>query len=94
MTLYLTGLGQTNPAMATNQAGVAGATVVAHVVGGVNNAGVPVVSVQAAPGVVGVYLLTMTIASSTAAGIVPVQAIAYDKAGNPYFAQGSLLPVQ
>jgi uncharacterized protein (TIGR03437 family) len=94
VTLYLTGLGQTNPAMATNQAGVAGATVVAPVVAGVNNAGVPVVSAQAAPGVVGVYLLTITIPLSTAAGIVPVQAIAYDKAGNPYFAQGSLLPVQ
>ncbi len=94
VTLYLTGLGQTNPATGTNQAGVAGATVVAQVVAGVNNAGVPVVSAQADPGAVGVYLLTMTIPSTTAAGIVPVQAIAYDKAGNPYFAQGSVLPVQ
>ncbi len=94
VTLYLTGLGQTNPVTGTNQPGVAGAAVVAKVVAGVNNAGVPVVSVQADPGAVGVYLLTMTIPSTTAAGIVPVQAIAYDKAGNPYFAQGSVLPVQ
>ncbi len=94
ITLYVAGLGQTNPAMGTNQAGVAGENVVAKVVAGVNNAGVPVVSAQAAPGLVGVYLVTMTIPSNEAGGTLPVQAIAYDSAGNPYFAQGSVLPIQ
>ena len=95
ITIFLTGLGQTTPATGTNRAGIAGQSVVASIVGGVNNSGVPVVSVQAAPGLIGVYALTLTVPSDTQSGPAQqVQAIAYDAAGNSYYAQGSVIPIQ
>jgi hypothetical protein len=56
--MFASGLGQTNPALNTNYAGIAGQSVLAKVVIGVNNAGVPVVAAETMPGVVGVYMVT------------------------------------
>lgn len=95
ITIFLTGLGQTNPGTGTNRAGVTGQTVAAPIVAGIGNAGVPVVSVVADPGLIGVYALTLTIPSDAPTGSnISVGAIAYDAANNPYFAQGSVLPIQ
>jgi uncharacterized protein (TIGR03437 family) len=94
ITIFLTGLGQTNPGTGTNRAGVGGQSVAAPVVAGINNAGVPVVSVFADPGLIGVYALTLTVPSDSATGNIPVNVIAYDASNNPFFAQGSFLPIQ
>jgi len=92
--IYLTGLGQTNPATGTNRAGAAGQNVLAPMVAGINLAGTTVVSTQLVPGLLGVYALTLTIPSDAPTGMINVGAIEYDAAGNPYFAQGSAIPIQ
>jgi len=92
--IYLTGLGQTNPATGTNRAGTPGQNVLAPIVAGINLAGVTVVSTQLVPGLIGVYALTLTIPPDAPTGLINVGAIAYDAANNPYFAQGSAIPIQ
>jgi uncharacterized protein (TIGR03437 family) len=92
--IYLTGLGQTSPATGTNRAGTVGQNLLAPIVAGINNAGVPVVLVQAVTGLIGVYTITLTIPSDAPSGLIPIQAIVYDAANNPYFAQGSFVPIQ
>ncbi len=94
ITVFATGLGQTTPAIATNATGISGQNVSAQIVVGVSNAGVQLISAQSAPGLIGVYAVTLQVPTNAAAGSDPVQIIAYDAAGNPYFAQGSFLPVQ
>jgi len=92
--IYLTGLGQTNPATGTNRAGAAGQNVIAPMVAGINLAGTTVVSTQLVPGLIGVYALTLTIPPNAPTGLINIGAIAYDSANNPYFAQGSAIPIQ
>ena len=93
--IFVTGLGQVSPATATGDAGVPGQTVVGSVVVGLNNGGVPLVSAVYAPGMVGVYILTFEVPVGTQAGPAqPLGVVAFDAAGNPYFASGSVLPIQ
>ncbi len=94
ITVFATGLGQTTPALATNATGISGQTVSAQIVAGISNAGVQLISAQSAPGLIGVYAVTLQVPTNAAAGNDPVQIIAYDTSGNPYFAQGSFLAVQ
>jgi uncharacterized protein (TIGR03437 family) len=94
ITLYLTGLGQTSPATGTNRAGIPGQMVAVSAIGGLNGAGVPVVSAQAAAGLIGVYTLTITIPPDTPSGTAGVSAVVYDSSNNPYYAQGTKLPIQ
>jgi len=92
--IYLTGLGQTNPATGTNRAGTPGQNVLAPMVAGINLGGTTVVSTQLVPGLLGVYALTLTIPPNAPTGMINVGAIEYDAANNPYFAQGSAIPIQ
>jgi hypothetical protein len=65
------------------------------VVVGLNNGGVPLISAVYAQGMVGVYILTMQVPIDTLTG--PAQqlgVVAFDAAGNAYFAQGSVIPIQ
>ncbi len=94
ITIFLTGLGQTSPATGTNRAGAAGQNVLAPMVAGINLAGVTVVSTQLVPGLIAVYALTLTIPPDAPTGLVNINAIAYDAANNPFFAQGSVVPIQ
>ena len=64
--IVLTGLGQTNPPLTTNSAGIAGENVVPTLIVGVNNSGVAVVSAYALPDQIGVYLVGFQIPSTTA----------------------------
>lgn len=59
--VYLTGLGQVTPSTATNRAGIAGQTVLAPIIVGVNNAGVQLGTAQYMPGVIGIYMVTFTV---------------------------------
>jgi uncharacterized protein (TIGR03437 family) len=93
--IFVTGLGQVSPATATGNAGVPGQTVVGSVVVGLNNGGVPLISAVYAPGMTGVYILTLQVPIDTQAGPAqPLGVVAFDAAGNPYFASGTVLPIQ
>jgi uncharacterized protein (TIGR03437 family) len=93
--IFVTGLGQALPALATGSAGAAGQSVAGSVVVGLNNGGVPLISAVPAPGIVGVYILTLQVPIDTQTGPAqPVGVVAFDTAGNPYFAQGTVIPIQ
>jgi uncharacterized protein (TIGR03437 family) len=68
ITTYLTGLGQVSPTAGTNRAGIANQVVNANLIVGVNNAGVPFISAQAMPGVIGIYTVTFTVPNDTPSG--------------------------
>jgi uncharacterized protein (TIGR03437 family) len=93
--VFVTGLGQVTPATATGSAGVPGQSVVAALIVGVNNGGVPLISAEYAPGLVGVYVVAMLVPNETQPGLAqPIGVIAYDSANNAYFAQGSNIAIQ
>jgi len=50
--------------------------------------------VLAAPGLVGVYTVTLQVPSGAPSGNIPINVSAYDAANNQYTAQGSFLPIQ
>jgi uncharacterized protein (TIGR03437 family) len=95
ITLYVTGLGQVTPAAATGDAGIPGQIVIAPLLIGLNNAGVPLISANYVQGLVGVYAVTLHVPANTATGPAqPLAVVAYDAAGNFYFSQGINMPVQ
>ena len=97
ITVYVTGLGAVTPAAATGDAGVQGEmqNVQASMIIGLNNSGVPLVSAVYAPGMVGVYAITLTVPSGTTAGpSQPLGVIVFDSQNNAYFAQPTYLPIQ
>ena len=93
--LYVTGLGQAIPTIATGAAGVPNQTVVTSMIIGLNNGGVPLISAVYGPGLVGIYIVTLQVPADTQTGpYQPVGVIAYDPAGNLYFAQPSYIPIE
>jgi uncharacterized protein (TIGR03437 family) len=93
--LYITGLGQATPAIATNAAGVADQTIVSHLVVGLNNSGVPLVSAVYGPGLIGIYIVILQVPEHTQTGpYQPIGVIAYDSAKNAYYAQPTYIPIQ
>ena len=66
--VYLTGLGQVTPSTATNRAGIAGQMVLAPIIVGVNNAGVPLGTAEYMPGVIGIYMVTFTVPADAPLG--------------------------
>ena len=92
--IYVTGLGQVSPSTATGSAGVPNQAVVASLIVGLNNAGVPLISAEYAPGFVGVYVITIQVPSDAALGPAqPFGLIAMDSLGNQYIAQSTVLPI-
>ncbi len=95
---FATGLGQTTPAIGTNDAGVPNQNVAAALDFGLNNAGVRVVSATSLQGSVGIYQICFQVPTDTAPGPQqPVGLILHLRPGDPtgdYFAQGSLIPIQ
>jgi uncharacterized protein (TIGR03437 family) len=86
--LYVTGLGEVTPATATGDAGVPGQAVVARLLIGLNNSGVPLISANYVEGLVGVYAVTLKVPAATATGpSQPLAVVAYDSAGHLYFSQ-------
>jgi uncharacterized protein (TIGR03437 family) len=103
ITFYVTGLGQVTPATGTGQAGVPSQNVVAQLAVAIHTSsgtpasatGAQLISAVYAPGLVGVYAVTVQIPADTATG--PAQLfvmIAYDSQNNPYFLQGVQIPIQ
>ncbi len=93
--LFVTGLGQATPPIATGAAGGADQTVNAPLLIGLNNGGVPLISAVYVRGAIGVYLITLQVPADTQTGpYQPIGVIAYDSENNPYFAQPSYIPIQ
>src|SRR5262249_46773223 len=89
ITIYATGLGQTKPPTSTNAIGQPGQNVTTSLIVGINNAGVPLISAQYVPGLVGVYSVTMQVPANTATGpYQPVGLIVQDAQNNLIFSQG------
>ncbi|MBL8177890.1 MAG: hypothetical protein JNK48_24650 [Bryobacterales bacterium] len=91
--VYVTGLGRVTGVTETNALG-AGQNVAATVIAGVNDGGVPVVSAQYAPGLIGVYAVTITIPSDTATGSNRSLAIAVDSGGTLIFGNSSTIAIR
>lgn len=95
ITIFVTGAGQTSPVTGTNDAGIANQNIAANIAVGFNNAGTPYISAQSVVGLVGVYAITLQVPADTTAGPTrPVGFIVYDAAGNPYFANSPVIPIQ
>jgi uncharacterized protein (TIGR03437 family) len=94
--IYVTGLGAVAPTAVTGGTGVPGQAVTApNLAIGLNNGGVPYLAAEYAPGMVGVYVITLQIPSDTQTGPAqPIGVIAFDAFGNAYFAQGSVIPIE
>jgi uncharacterized protein (TIGR03437 family) len=95
ITVYVTGLGQVSPATATGDAGVPGQSIVAQLVVGLNNGGVPLISAEYVPGSVGVYAITLQVPADTKTGpYQPLGVVVFDSANNAYYANSTYLPIQ
>jgi uncharacterized protein (TIGR03437 family) len=93
--LYVTGLGEATPNIATGAFGVSDQVVAAPLLLGLNNGGVPLISAVYAPGLIGVYVVSLQVPADTETGpYQPIGLIAYDSSGNLYFAQPSYIPIQ
>jgi len=93
--LFVTGVGQTIPATATNRAGVPGQKVAANLIVGFNNEGVRVVSAEYMVGVVGVYIVSFEVPSSATSGSKPLVVAAVTPDGtNLIYSNPSTLTVQ
>jgi len=93
--IYVTGLGPVSPATATGSFGIPGQTVLANIIVGLNDIGAQLISAQYAPGMVGVYVLTVQIAADATTGPArPFGLIVSDAAGNQYTASGASIPIQ
>jgi uncharacterized protein (TIGR03437 family) len=93
--VYMTGLGDVSPASATNRAGIPGQTVLAPIIVGVNNAGVPMISAQCAPGMIGVYTITFVVPSDAPSGsAIPLSFAAAGPDGINVYSNTSSLAIQ
>jgi uncharacterized protein (TIGR03437 family) len=95
ITLYVTGLGEVTPASATGEAGIPGQAVIAPLLIGLNDAGVPLISANYVQGLIGLYAVTFHVPAATATGPAqPLAVVAIDSAGHFYFSQSIAIPVQ
>jgi uncharacterized protein (TIGR03437 family) len=101
ISVYVTGLGPVTPATATGDAGIPGQSIIPNAKGalplivGLNNGGVPVISADYAPGMVGVYVITLQVPANTKTGShQPLGVIMFDSAGNAYFANPTYISIQ
>jgi uncharacterized protein (TIGR03437 family) len=93
--VYVTGLGQVSPATATGSFGIPGQTVLASIIVGLNNVGASLIAAEYAPGMTGVYVLTVQVPSDAPTGPAqPFGLIVSDAAGNQYTAQSTSIPIQ
>ena len=93
--LYITGLGQATPLIATGLPGVSNQTIVSRLVVGLNNGGVPLISAVYGPGLIGIYVVTIQVPADTRTGpYQPIGIIAVDSSNNLNFAQATYIPIQ
>jgi uncharacterized protein (TIGR03437 family) len=90
--LFVTGLGQTNPAVGTNRAGADNARVNTTIIAGVNDAGATFVSARPSTTVVGLYEVVFQIPTDFATGAYrPVSLGVVAPNGQTIYSNGSLI---
>jgi uncharacterized protein (TIGR03437 family) len=91
--IYVTGLGQVSPAAVTGSFGL-GQDVSAPIVVGIDDAGVPLISAQYAPGMVGVYVITIKIPDNAPTGPLRPFGLILSDGVNQFFAPSTFIPIQ
>jgi adhesin/invasin len=93
--LYVTGLGQATPTIATGAVGVPDQAMSSPLIVGLDNGGVPLISAVYGPGLIGIYVITLQVPADAQTGpYQPIGIIAYDAANTAYFAQPTYIPIQ
>jgi uncharacterized protein (TIGR03437 family) len=92
--MIATGLGQTNPATATNRTGIAGQSVAAQLVIGVNNAGADLVSAEYMSEMIGLYTVAFRVPDDAPSGLVNLVIAVRNADGSIVYSNGSLIPIQ
>jgi uncharacterized protein (TIGR03437 family) len=93
--LYVTGLGQATPTIATGTPGLPNQVADSPLVVGLNNGQVPLVAAVYGPNLIGVYVVVLQVPADTKTGeYQPIGLIAYDSANNSYYAQSTYIPIQ
>jgi uncharacterized protein (TIGR03437 family) len=91
--IYVTGLGQVSPAAVTGSFGL-GQDVLASIIVGIDDGGVPLISAQYAPGMVGVYVVTVKIPDNAPTGPVRPFGLIVSDGVNQFFAPSTFIPIQ
>lgn len=94
---YVTGLGPASPAVSTNALPLptAQSMAVNTLIIGVANAGVPLISAQLSPDLVGVYLVSFQVPTNAPSGNQPFSVgVIPAGAQNPVYSNGAALPIQ
>ncbi|MGA2211690.1 MAG: hypothetical protein ABSH31_00330 [Bryobacteraceae bacterium] len=95
LTFYVTGLGQVMPPAVTGEPGVSGQSIVAPLIVGLNNGGVPLISAAYVPGSIGVYVVKIQVPADTKTGpYQPLGIVAFDSANKAYYANSTYLPIE
>jgi uncharacterized protein (TIGR03437 family) len=93
--LYVTGLGQATPTIATGAPGVPDQTIVSSMIVGLDNGGVRLVGSVYGPGLIGIYIVTIQVPADAVTGpYQPVGIIAVDSTGTLDYAQPTYIPIQ
>ena len=93
--LYVTGLGQATPTIATGAAGVPDQTIVSSMIVGLDNGGVRLVGSVYGPGLIGIYIVTIQVPANAVTGpYQPVGIIAVDSTGTLDYAQPTYIPIE
>lgn len=93
---FVTGIGNSTPALATNSPGLPTQDSIidtTNLIVGVNNGGVRVVSARHSPGLIGVSEVAFEVPSDAPAGTLPF-VVAVSQGGNLVFSNPSVIPVQ
>lgn len=93
--VYMTGLGQTNPGLTTNQPGVADMRLLnTTLIAGLSNEGITLVSAEPAAGLIGVYVVTIEIPANAPVGsAIPLNFGIDVGLGSPVYSNNSTLAV-
>lgn len=95
LTGFFTGLMPTTQLRVTNAVGVGQSADTSRIIIGLNNAGMPVVSAQYAPNLIGVYTIRFIVDSTAGSGDKQAYAIGIiDAAGRTIYGNSSTLPVK
>jgi uncharacterized protein (TIGR03437 family) len=93
--LYVTGLGQATPTIATGAAGVPDQTLVSSLIVGLDNGGVRLIGAVYGPGLIGISIVTIQVPANAKTGpYQPVGIIGVDSTGTLDYAQATYIPIE
>ncbi len=93
--LYVTGLGQATPTIATGAAGVPDQTMVSPLIVGLDNGGVRLIGSVYGPGLIGISIVTIQVPANAKTGpYQPVGIIGVETSGTLDYAQPTYIPIE